>query len=83
MTLEFGDSLLLIGPKAKLTVFRQESDFITLTADTKSGPDTKRAPRAAFIMLMVVTLVLTGLLPIAIAAVLGATCMVTVLLAIS
>lgn len=76
LTLEFGDALLLIGPHAKLNVFRNEPDFITLTANAKPGPDTARAPRAAFIMLAVVASVLLGLVPIAIAAVIGATCMV-------
>jgi di/tricarboxylate transporter len=76
LTLEFGDALLLIGPRTKLRMFAREPDFITLSSTSKTGPDTRRAPRAALIMLMVVALVLSGFLPIAIAAVLGATCMV-------
>ncbi|MGI9292125.1 MAG: SLC13 family permease, partial [Gammaproteobacteria bacterium] len=76
LTLEFGDALLLIGPRNKLEIFQSEQDFITLTAATKKGRDTYRAPRAAVIMLLVVISVLMGWLPIAIAAILGATCMV-------
>jgi di/tricarboxylate transporter len=76
LTLEFGDALLLIGPRKKLTVFSKETDFIALTTLAKSGPDIRRAPLAGIIMLAVVASVLMGWLPIAIAAVLGATCMV-------
>jgi len=76
LVLEFGDALLLIGPRTKLDVFSNEPDFITLTSTGKTAPDTSRAPRAALIMLGVVALVLAGYVPIAIAAVLGATCMV-------
>jgi di/tricarboxylate transporter len=76
LTLEFGDALLLIGPRNKLSMFSNEKDFITLTSISRTGPDMRRAPRATFIMLMVVAAVLTGWLPIAIAAVLGATFMV-------
>ncbi len=76
LVLEFGDALLLVGPRNKLDVFSNEPDFITLSSTGKSAPDTRRAPRAAFIMLAVVALVLAGYLPIAIAAVLGSTCMV-------
>jgi di/tricarboxylate transporter len=76
LTLEFGDALLLIGPRSKLDVFSSEEDFITLTSVPKQGPDKRRAPRAAVIMAMVVISVLMGWLPIAIAAIIGATCMV-------
>ncbi|MCP4000660.1 MAG: SLC13 family permease [Gammaproteobacteria bacterium] len=76
LTLEFGDALLLIGPRKKINVFSKEQDFIALTAPAKPGPDLYRAPRAGIIMLGVIISVLMGWLPIAIAAVLGATCMV-------
>jgi di/tricarboxylate transporter len=76
LTLEFGDALLLIGPRKKISAFSKEQDFIALTAPAKPGHDLYRAPRAGVIMLGVVISVLMGWLPIAIAAVLGATCMV-------
>jgi di/tricarboxylate transporter len=76
LTLEFGDALLLIGPRKKISAFSKEQDFIALTAPTKTAPDLYRAPRAGVIMVGVVISVLMGWLPIAIAAVLGATCMV-------
>jgi di/tricarboxylate transporter len=76
LTLEFGDALLLIGPRNKLSTFSNEPEYIALTPAPKSGPDLRRAPLAGVIMLAVVAAVMAGWLPIAIAAVLGATCMV-------
>jgi di/tricarboxylate transporter len=76
LKLEFGDALLLLGPRNKLGVFASEPDFITMTPVAKSSPDTRRAPLAGLIMLAVVGSVMAGLFPIAIAAILGATAMV-------
>ncbi|NND55116.1 MAG: SLC13 family permease [Gammaproteobacteria bacterium] len=76
LTLEFGDALVLLGPRAKIQVFSEEPDFITMTPAPKSPPDMKRAPLAGIIMLAVVGVVLAGLLPIAIAAIIGAVIMV-------
>ena len=76
LTLEFGDALLLLWPRAKLGVFSMEDDFIAMTTASERPPDTKRAPLASLIMLGVVGAVMAGVLPIAIAAVLGATIMV-------
>ena len=47
-----------------------------MTSNAKAPPDTSRAPLAAFIMLAVVGSVVAGWLPIAVAAVIGATAMV-------
>ena len=76
LTLEFGDALLLLGPRNKLEVFSNEPDFIAMTPVSKSPPDTQRAPLASLIMLAVVGSVMAGWLPIAIAAIVGATAMV-------
>jgi di/tricarboxylate transporter len=76
LTLEFGDALLLLGPRAKLSLFSKEDDFIAMTPASERPPDTRRAPLATLIMVGVVGAVMAGLLPIAIAAVLGATIMV-------
>ena len=76
LTLEFGDALLLLGPRNKLSVFSKEPDFIAMTPTSERPPDTRKAPLAGLIMLSVVGVVMAGLLPIAIAAVLGATIMV-------
>jgi di/tricarboxylate transporter len=76
LTLEFGDALLLLGPRNKLGMFSDEPDFIAMTPLSKRPPDTGKAPIAGLIMLAVVGLVLAGLLPISIAAIMGATAMV-------
>ena len=74
--LQFGDALLLLGPRDKLRVLDDDPDFLALTPVGQQPADTKRAPLAATIMLGVVAAVLTGWLPIFIAAVIGATLMV-------
>jgi di/tricarboxylate transporter len=76
LTLEFGDALVLLGPRNKIEVFSNEPDFIAMTPLSKSPPDTRRAPLATLIMLAVVGSVMAGYLPIAIAAIIGATAMV-------
>lgn len=76
LKLEFGDALVLLGPRKRIELFSNEVDFITMTPAPKAPPDVKRAPLASLIMLGVVGLVLGGLMPIAIAAILGATAMV-------
>ena len=77
LQLEFGDALVLLGPRAKINVFAENNDFITMTPAPKAPPDIKRAPLAGLIMLAVVCIVLAGLLPIYIAAIIGAAAMVT------
>jgi len=76
VTLEFGDAFLLLGPRTKLKVFSDNPDFIAMTSNAQTPPDTRRAPLAAIIMLAVVGSVLLGWLPIAVAAIIGATAMV-------
>lgn len=76
LTLQFGDALVLLGPRTKIQVFTDEPDFISMTPVPKSPPDIKRAPLAGLIMLAVVGVVLAGLLPIAIAAIIGSVIMV-------
>lgn len=77
LRLEFGDALVLLGPRTKINVFSEDSDFITMTPAPKAPPDIKRAPLAAFIMVAVVGVVFVGILPIYIAAIIGAAAMVT------
>jgi len=76
LALEFGDALLLLGPRNKLNVFSKEPDFIAMTPTSERPPDTRKAPLAGLIMLGVVGVVLAGIFPIAIAAIMGATIMV-------
>ena len=76
LQLQFGDALLLIGPRKKLAVFGDDPDFLALTPIGASPPDTRRAPLASLIMLGVVGSVVTGALRIEIAAIVGASLMV-------
>ncbi|MGB5246431.1 MAG: SLC13 family permease [Woeseia sp.] len=74
--LRIGDALLLLGPRDKLQLLSNDSDFLILTPLGQTPPDTRRAPLAAAIMLGVVLIVLAGYLPISIAAVMGGSVMV-------
>ena len=77
MKIQFGDALLLMGPKDKLDLLRENKNFLVLT----ELPKTKQVARnkallASLIMLGVIVPVFLGWMPIAITAVAGATAMV-------
>lgn len=74
--LHIGDALLLLGPRDRLQLLANDSDFLILTPLGQKPPDTRRAPLAAFIMLAVVLSVMAGYAPIAVAAVVGSSIMV-------
>jgi di/tricarboxylate transporter len=74
--LQIGDALLLLGPRDKLQLLSNDSDFLILTPLGQQPPDTRRAPLAAAIMLGVVGLVLLGYMPISVAAVVGGSTMI-------
>ena len=74
--LQIGDALLMIGPRDRLQLLENDSDFLILTPLGQAPPDTRRAPLAAAIMLGVVVTVMLGYAPIAVAAVVGGTIMV-------
>ncbi len=74
--LKIGDALLLLGPREKLQLLSNDSDFLILTPLGQQPPDTRRAPLAASVMLGVVGLVLFGYLPISVAAVAGGSVMI-------
>ena len=76
MKLKLGDALLLMGPRDRLALLRDDQDFLMLTQAGDQAPDTRKAPLAASIMLAVVLSVLFGWLPISVAAVIGGTIMV-------
>ncbi len=76
LPLRLGDGLLLHGPRHKLKLLGTEPDFIVLTEEGQEPVDTRKAPLAALLMGGVVVSVLTGLIPIYIAAVAGAVMMV-------
>ena len=74
--LQIGDALLLLGPREKLQLLDDDTDFLILTPLGRKPPDTRRAPLAALIMLGVVVSVMAGYAPIAVAAVVGGSIMV-------
>jgi di/tricarboxylate transporter len=81
MTLEFGDALLLYGPRERINELSEESDFLILSQAAYDAPEKRRPPwwkpaLATLIVLGVVALVLTGRLPIAVAAVAGSAIMI-------
>lgn len=74
--LQVGDALLMIGPRDKLALLGEDSDFLVLTPLGQKPPDTRRAPLAAAIMFGVVASVMVGYAPISVAAVVGGSIMV-------
>ena len=76
VALRIGDALLLVGPRDRIALLETDPDFLVLTPLAHAPADTRRAPLAALIMGGVIVTVLLGLLPIQVAAVVGATVMV-------
>ncbi len=76
MKLRLGDGLLLVGPRQKLALLSDDPDLLVLTPINAPPTDTRRAPLAGLIMLAVVGSVLAGLLPISVAAIVGASAMI-------
>ncbi len=74
--LQFGDALLLHGPREKLKLIASERDFLVLSAEVQAPPLARKAPLSALLMAGVVAAVMLGLTPIYIAAVTGALLMV-------
>lgn len=74
--LQIGDALLLLGPRDRLSLLGNDSDFLILTPLGQEPPDTGRAPTAAMIMFGVVAAAMGGLVPISVAAVVGSSVMV-------
>ncbi|MCH7228868.1 SLC13 family permease [Haloferula sp. A504] len=78
MPLEFGDALLLRGPREQVEKLADDPDFVVLTRmayGDQARAEPGKAVLSAVLMLAVVGLVLAGVLPIAIAAVAGAAVM--------
>ena len=74
--LMFGDALLLHGPRNKLAVLATEPDFLVLSAELQEAPRYTKAPVSLLCMAGVLAAVISGWLPIYIAAIIGATLMV-------
>lgn len=73
--LQFGDALLVQGPRGKLRVLRAEPDFLVL-AEPEEPVDTSRSRRAGLILVGALALAAFGVLPIAEATILGAVVMI-------
>ncbi len=74
--LQFGDGILLYGPREKLRLLGSEPDFLVLTESAQAPLRLNKAPLSILILVGILLPVLLGWLPIAIAAVIGATLMV-------
>ena len=76
LDLQFGDSLLLQGPRNKLKLLGQESDFIVLTEMAQEELRREKMKFSILILAGVLAPVFLGWVPIYIAAVVGAALMV-------
>ena len=76
MALRFGDAILVYGGRDKIRLLHSEPDFLVLTEPSQEFLRLEKAPTAILIMVAILLPVLFGYLPIAIAAVAGATLMV-------
>jgi di/tricarboxylate transporter len=76
MRVERGDAILVVGPRQRLAALADDEDLIVLDPVQEKPIDSTKAPLAGLLMAAVVVSVLVGALPIAIAAVAGATLMV-------
>ena len=76
MQLRFGDALLLHGARDSFKVLGAEPDFLVLTEEAQQAPRREKAPLALLILFAFVASVVLGMLPIELAAVIGATAMV-------
>ncbi len=80
LALEFGDAFLLSGSREALRALANDPDFLLLSkmslAQREEAKDTRRAPLSAAIMVSVALLVMLDVLPVALAALSGATLMV-------
>jgi len=76
LRLQFGDALLVFGPRERLNLMATEPDFIPLTEKAQTPPRLKKAPIAAALMIAVVISVGLGWIPVALATVIGGSLMV-------
>jgi len=76
MPLQFGDALLVYGNRRNLEAVARNQNFIILDKQAALAPRLEKAHIATFIMLAVLLSAISGFVPIAIAALAGATMMV-------
>lgn len=76
MPLQFGDALLVYGPRQSLEAVARDEDFLVLDQAAAKAPRLHKAPLAAMIMVAVLLSAILGFVPIAIAALTGMAAMV-------
>lgn len=76
MPLQFGDALLVYGPRQSLEAVARDDDFLVLDQAAAQAPRLNKAPLAAAVMIAVLGSAILGLAPIAIAALAGVAVMV-------
>lgn len=76
MPLQFGDALLVYGPRQSLEAVARDEDFLVLDQAAAQAPRLHKAPLAALIMATVLLSAILGFVPIAIAALTGVAAMV-------
>ena len=76
MKLQFGDALLLHGPRQRLQMLGSEPDFLVLTEDAQEPPRQEKIPLALLVMGIVLIPAIFGWMPIAITAIVGVTLMI-------
>ncbi|MEM9809928.1 MAG: SLC13 family permease [Pseudomonadota bacterium] len=74
--LEAGDVLLILGDRSDVSALRSDRDIIMLERSMQELPEPAHARWAAAIFIGVVGVVASGTLPVAVAAIIGATAMV-------
>jgi di/tricarboxylate transporter len=75
-TLQFGDALLLYGPKRKEWALAREPDLILLHEPGPRPPESRRAPRALLIWAAALVPIIAGWIPVEIGVLAGAAAMV-------
>jgi di/tricarboxylate transporter len=76
MALQFGDALLVYGPRQSLAAVARDEDFLVLDQEATQAPRLHKAPFAAVIMATVLLSAILGFVPIAIAGLTGVAAMV-------
>ncbi len=76
MPLQFGDALLVYGPRRSLEAVARDPEFLVLDEAAARAPRLERAPVAGAVMVAVLLSAILGFVPIAIAGLTGAALMV-------
>lgn len=76
MALQFGDALLLYGPRGNIRVLGSDPDFLVLTEEAQEAPRLNKAYLSLVVVVGVLVPVILGWLNIAIAAIAGVIVMV-------